>query len=59
MGDASGLNRDSVEGRRLVDVDLNVASDIEVEGDIKVEGMSERNASDDSIEANLKIEHVI
>jgi len=31
VGDANGLNRDSVEGPRLVDVDLNVASDVEVE----------------------------
>ena len=43
--DANGLNRDSVEGLGVVDVDLNVASDVEVEGDIEVEAMSE---SDDS-----------
>ena len=35
--DANGLNRDSVEDPGLVDVDLNVASDVEVEGEIEVE----------------------
>jgi len=33
VGDASGLNRDSVEGPELVDVDLNVARYVEVEGE--------------------------
>ncbi|QCE03526.1 hypothetical protein DEO72_LG8g1551 [Vigna unguiculata] len=31
VGDASSLNRDNVEGPGLVDMDLNVASDVEVE----------------------------
>ena len=49
----NGLNRDNIEGAGLVDVDLNVASDIEVEG------INKNNDIDDQTEAIMKIDNVI